>query len=316
MSFDEPEILASPTGAMLALRHWPATGQPRALVHVNHGLSEHSRRYARFAAHLAGHGFHVYAHDHRGHGFSRVPGLAAGGAGRFAARNGAELVLGDVDAVNRQMRQRHPGLPVLIFGHSMGGLIALAYAMRFPGRVDAAAIWNASFSAGMAGRAAIAILAAERMLLGSDVPSMILPKLTFRDWNRRTGEGRTDADWLSRDPAEVDAYIADPLCGWPPSVGMWRDIFSFVFDGADDRLLSRLARGMPINLVGGAADPATEGGKAVEELERRMRNLGFGNVNATNYPDTRHEGLNDINRDMIMRDFAAWALASFDRDGR
>ncbi|MBZ9656809.1 alpha/beta hydrolase [Phyllobacterium lublinensis] len=304
MAFDDVEPVTSATGATLAMRFSPADGPPRALIQINHGVSEHSGRYGRFARFLNARGFHVYAHDHRGHGLTKAPGAPAG---RFAQSNGLALVLDDVDAINELSHSRHPGLPVIVFGHSMGGLIAFNYALKHPGKIDAAAIWNANFSAGVLGRLAQGILRAERMFLGSDVPSMVLPKLTFQEWGRSIKNGRTASDWLSRDPDEVDAYLADPLSGWNPTVSMWRDIFGFIFAGSDDGLLNNVPRDMPFNLVGGAEDPATAKGRAIRDLESRLRKFGFTNVTARIYEDTRHEGLNEINREVVMQDFVDWA---------
>lgn len=310
MAFDDVEMVRTAAGATLAMRFSPATGSGRAVVQINHGVSEHSLRYKRFAQFLNGQGFHVYAHDHRGHGLTKAPGAPAG---RFSAANGLKHVLDDVDAINNLARNRHPGLPLIVFGHSMGGLIALNYVLKHPDKVDAAAIWNANFSAGFLGRVAQGILHAERMFLGSDVPSMILPKLTFQDWGRGIKNARTASDWLSRDPDEVDAYLADPLSGWNPTVSMWRDIFDFIFAGSDNSRLAKVRRDLPFNLVGGAEDPATAKGKAVSDLETRMRKLGFTHVTATIYQDTRHEGLNEINREVIMQDFAKWAVRTIEQ---
>lgn len=303
MPFQTAELLPSPSGAMLCLHSAQAHGNPRGVVQINHGLAEHSARYIRFAQTLAQAGFHVYAHDHRGHGETRAPDAPLG---TFSSRGGAQKALADVAAVNAHIHATHPGLPVILFGHSMGGLITLAYILQHPKTIDAAAIWNANFSAGAAGRLAQLILKTERMLIGSDVPSNILPKLTFRAWARQIPDRRTDFDWLSRDPAEVDAYIADPKCGWDASVGLWLDIFDLVFRGADNRNFGKLPRAMPIHLVGGEKDPATDNGKAVTALARRLRAMSFTDVTEHIYPETRHESLNEVNRDAITQDFIAW----------
>lgn len=304
MGFTDQRIHLSPTGAELYLYVKQTEGVARGVIQINHGLAEHALRYARFADVLARRGFHVYAHDHRGHGHTRAPDAPPR---RFAARNGSKAVIADVDAVHDLIAQEHPGLPVIVFGHSMGGLITMNYVLRHPARVHAAAVWNANFSAGLRERAALAVLAWERFRLGSDVPSPLLPKLTFQAWAREISDRRTDFDWLSRDREEVDRYMADPLCGWAPSVSMWRDVFDFIFYGADDRNFSGLRRDLPFNLVGGGADPFTEGGKAVLALARRMKRMGFSNVVSEVYADTRHESLNELNRDLITDDFVAWA---------
>lgn len=315
MTFRNHETLPSATGAKLNLLSAPAAGAPRGVVQINHGLAEHAARYARFAGFLSERGFHVYAHDHRGHGHTTAPGAPLGSFAGPGERDGGDKVIADVLAVHDEIARRHPGLPVTLFGHSMGGLIGLNFVLRHPHRVAAAAIWNANFSAGLSGRAAQAILAWERFRLGSDVPSRIVPKLTFGAWARTIPDRRTEFDWLSRDEAEVAKYIEDPLCGWDASVGMWQAVFGFVFHGADDRHFDPVRRNLPFNLVGGEKDPATNGGKAVAGLAARMTAMAFSNLKTTIYPDTRHESLNELNRNMIMDDFASWLDGVVDRTG-
>lgn len=303
MAFSSRRQVSSPTGASLNLYTRFADGSPRAVVQINHGLAEHAARYERFADFLAGRGFHSYAHDHRGHGFTTAPDAPPG---RFGTPSGGGKVLADVAAIHDLIGSEQPGLPVIVFGHSMGGLIALNYLLRHPQGIRAAAIWNANFSAGLAGRMAQAILAWEKFRLGSDVPSRLLPRLTFRAWARKIPGHATPFDWLSRDPTEVRKYIDDPLCGWDASVSLWQDLLGFVFFGADDRNFSGLDRALPINLVGGEKDPATDGGRAVRQLAGRLERMAFSGVTSTVYADTRHESLNELNRDAIMADFCDW----------
>lgn len=304
MPFDVQTRLASPTGADLNLYIKSASAPARAIVQINHGLAEHAARYARFADFLSARGFHTYAHDHRGHGYTKAPDAPAR---VFAMRDGAEKVIADVAAVHDRIAKERPGLPVIVFGHSMGGLVALNFVLEHSERIHGAAIWNANFSAGAAGRLAQAILAWERLRRGSDTPSQVLPKMTFQDWARRVPGRRTEFDWLSRDPEEVDKYVADPLCGWDASVSMWRDVFKLVFGGANNGNFYSVRKDLPFHLVGGEMDPATSGGKAVLELAARLDKIGFSNVQTKIYPETRHESLNEVNREVIMEEFAAWA---------
>ncbi|MBZ9819172.1 alpha/beta fold hydrolase [Mesorhizobium sp. CA4] len=304
MPFDRKTSLASPTGAELNLHVKHAEVKPRAVVQINHGLAEHAARYARFADFLSGRGFHFYAHDHRGHGATKA---ADAPLGKFADSDGIAKVIADVDAVHDLIAAEHPGLPVIAFGHSLGASVALNFVLRHSERVHAAAIWNGNFSQGLLGQLALIILGWERMRLGSDVPSRLLPKLTFQAWGKAVPDHRTLFDWLSRDSAEVDKYIADPLCGWDASISMWRDAVKMAQHAGKDSSFAGVRRDLPFNLVGGEKDPASDYGKAVNHLARRMRAMGFSNLVSKVYPETRHESLNEINRDAVMNDFAAWA---------
>ncbi|GAA3087278.1 alpha/beta hydrolase [Rhizobium viscosum] len=289
--------------ASLAYHHQPAKGQARAILMISHGLAEHSRRYQRFAAAMAARGYHCYAHDHRGHGETTAPDAPLG---RFARRDGIERVVSDIAVMHTFATGRHPGLPVILFGHSMGGLIALNAVADLPGRFAALAVWNSNFAVGLSGRTAQAILLAERMLKGSDVPSDMLPRLTFSAWGKSIPDHRTEFDWLSRDPTEVDAYIADPLCGFDASVSLWLDVFALTFRGIEKERLETLPKNMPIHLVGGGKDPATENGKAVLWLSKRLKSRGFSRISTEIYQDMRHETLNEIGAETAIADFADW----------
>ena len=303
--FSEAETLKSPSGATLALRHEPARATPCGILLVSHGLAEHSARYATFAAAMAAEGFHVYAHDHRGHGFTTAPDAPLG---QFAPRDGIARAIEDMRAVQNLALDRHPGLPLVLFGHSMGGVLALAFAQAHPAKIDALAVWNSNLEPGPAGRLAQALLAAERMLKGSDVPSGLLPRLTFSAWGKSIAGRRTDFDWLSHDPAEVDAYIADPLCGFDVNVSMWIDIFAATFAGASASGLARLPKRLPIHLVGGDEDPATESGRATLAFAERLKKSRLEDVTAIVYRGMRHETLKEARalRDPAIEDLAGW----------
>lgn len=297
-----PITLESSTRAQLAVRHRAAIGNARGVIQVNHGLAEHSARYERFADFLAARGYHVYVHDHRGHGLTKAPNAPLG---QFAKENGVDKVIEDVAAIHRSIAVDHPGLPVICFGHSMGGLIALNFAEAHPEGLAGLAVWNANFNGGPLGHVAKAILAIEAMFLGSDVPSRILPKLTFQAWGKAVPDHKTMFDWLSRDEAEVRAYIDDPLCGWDATVSLWQDTFEMIYGGPKG--LSKLPRDLAVQLVGGQNDPATDGGKAVKWLAERMKSVGFSATELTILPNTRHESLNEINRLDAMNLFVEWA---------
>ena len=304
MPFQPAQSLTSPTGATLNLYVRAAEGKPRGVVQINHGLAEHGARYARFADFLAARGFATYAHDHRGHGGTTAPDAPPR---MFGPLPSGDKVIADVEAVHAFIAEQNPGVPVITFGHSMGGLIAMNHTLRYPHRATAAAIFNAQFTPGLAVAGAKAVLAWERFRLGSDAVSRMIPRLTFQTWAKQFKNRRTDFDWLSRDTEEVDKYIADPLCGWDASVEMWTDLFGFITYCNDNAHFADLPRDRPINLVGGGRDPSTNGGKLVTAFAKRLSAMGFSNLTSKVYAETRHESLNEVNRDVIMQDFVSWA---------
>ncbi len=303
MQIFQSETIESSSGTKLKV-YASLSKNARGVVQINHGLAEHAARYERFALALNTAGYHAYAQDHRGHGGTIASNAPAG---MFAPNDGAEKVVMDVEAIHTLIASRHPGLPVITFGHSMGGLIALNHAIKHPGRAAGLAVWNSNFSAGVLGRVAQAILKFERFRLGSDVPSRVLPKLTFSAWAKTIKNRRTDFDWLSRDTTEVDAYIADTLCGWDASVAMWQDIFDLIFAGANDENLKKLPRNLPIHIRGSQHDPASDFGKATETLAARFQALDFAKTQIQIDPEGRHECLNDINRNQVTAEFITWA---------
>lgn len=302
--FENTQFVASPTGAMLAVHTEPAQGSPRGIVLIAHGMSEHSRRYARFAAHLAARDYHVHAWDHRGHGETTAPDAVQG---QFARREGLDKVIDDTLGVRNMAAAATPDLPILLFGHSMGAMIAVNAALKAADRFAGFAAWNFDFSGASSVWLMRLLLRSERWLKGSDVPSALLPRLTFEAWGKKVKDHRTPFDWLSNIPAEVDAYIADPACGFDCTVSLWLDIAEGMSRSASRSSFARVPPATPFMLAAGGMDPATRGGKGIEWFETRLRALGFSNVLRRTYPEARHETLNDVVAERAMDDFAAWA---------
>ncbi|UVC06901.1 alpha/beta hydrolase [Rhizobium sp. TH2] len=304
MTYQHAFTLDSPTGTKISAHHEPAHSAARAIFLLSHGLAEHSLRYAQFAGFLAARGYHVYGFDHRGHGLTTAPDAEPG---RFAKRDGEAKVLADLKTVREHAEARHPGLPIILFGHSMGGVIAARAAEVEPQAYRGLCVWNSQLNPGLAGQAGLALLKAERFFKGSDVPSFFGQRLVLDPWAKSIAGARTEFDWLSRDEREVDKYIADPLCGFACSVSLWIDLLDMSIGAGQDRNLARLPKTLAINLVGGGEDPATENGRAMEWLAARLKRSGITNVHLTIYPGMRHETLNEHGRDDAMKALADWA---------
>ena len=277
--------------------------QPKAIIHINHGMAEHAARYERFAQALTGAGYGVFAHDHRGHGHTTAPGAAQG---HFAQSGGWGAVIGDVLAVNAEIKQHHPDVPIICLGHSMGSIITFNYILRHPDTIAGAALWNSGVEAGALLAILRSILKIQRMFKGSDVPSGFAQKASFETWNKKFAPNRTECDWLSRDEAEVDKYIADPLCGFDVTIGLWLDVLQGIHFAADDANLKSLPKTTPVHLQAGDEDPCTKNGKSVANIHSRMKSAGMNDVTFTLLKNNRHESLNELDRDETTRQFIQW----------
>lgn len=294
--------LAADDGVRLFGRRWLPDAPPRGVVQIAHGLAEHSGRYARFAAALNAAGYAAYASDHRGHG----PACPAADLGHFADQGGWAKAVGDLWTVNRLIAADCPSLPIVLYGHSMGSFLGRSFVAE-----HSDALAGAAFS-GSNGRpppiAGLGRLVArvERLRLGPRGKSALLNKMIFADFNKPFKPARTGLDWLSRDAAEVDAYIADPLCGLPFSTGLAVDLLDALATLAKPESLAPIRKDLPIYVFSGEKDPV---GVNIGELIDALKAAGFSGLTTRIYANARHEPLNETNRDEVTRDFLAWLEA-------
>ena len=203
------------------VRRWEIAA-PRGLVHIVHGMAEYGARYGRLAAALNAAGYTVWAHDHRGHGDHMNDGAAAL-RGHFGDADGWETLVMETWAVSHALQASSPQTPLLLFAHSMGSFVAQALIGRHGAAYRAVVLCGSNGPPGALERAGMAIARLERRLRGGRAASRWFQRIVFGTYNREFTPARTTADWLSRDAAEVDAYLADPLCGFPLTTQAWLD---------------------------------------------------------------------------------------------
>lgn len=290
-------VIESAGGVRVTHRRWQPDGDVRATVQVVHGASEHSGRYERLAAALTARGLAVYAMDLRGHGLT----AESTGAGRFGPE-GVDGVLDDVRALQLAAADEHPGVPRLLLGHSMGSIIALASAER-----DGAELAGLALSGPVGVNPALAetvtnLDAALAAGLGDQ------PLDALGAFNEPFEPARTPYDWLSRDDAEVDAYLADPLAGddVPLTYGYAAGVFGLSLRAASPAGVADLPGGLPVLLLSGQRDPVGGVDAAqVTALAGLLRERGLP-VEQHVYPDARHEVFNETNRDEVVADLLRW----------
>jgi alpha-beta hydrolase superfamily lysophospholipase len=303
------EVYQSSTGSKINLCSLLPTGEVKAVIHITHGMAEHSLRYSPFALKLTAAGFAVFTHDMRGHGRTIASDAPQG---VFAKADGFSKVLEDQNEIINLIKERLPNRPVICFGHSLGSIINLNFVLKYPNQVNALACWNSGIETGLLPKASRIILAIEGFFRNQNLPSLIAWKLSFEAWNSKFKPNRTKFDWLSRDENEVGLYVDDPHCGFEVSISMWRDILGGVFYAGNKKNLQKLPKELPVHIIGGAEDPCTRNGGDMEKLAVKLRNNGLSDVTCTILESTRHESLNEINRDQTTKQFIKWLNERFE----
>ena len=271
--------LRSADGLSLQGQAWPAEGSARGTLLIVHGLGEHVGRYEAVATALARQGWRVRAFDHRGHGRSEGP------RGSIA---GPHSLLQDLALVIDAARAEAPPGPLVLLGHSMGGLVAARFVAE--GLAAQPAPWWREVDALVLSSPALdlGLGAANRLLLSLLGP--LAPHL-------KLGNG-LDPKWISRDPAVVAAYSADLLVHDRVTPGLVR----FMVDGGE--LVRRLASQwrVPTLLMWAGADrcvsPQGSAGFAAAAPQAVLT--------AQEYPSLFHEIFNEPERDQVLQTLQQW----------
>lgn len=288
MSTSTSSFFSNADGTKVTTYTWAeVAGETLGVVQIAHGLAEHGERYDRFAKALNAAGFVVHAVDHRGHGRT-----ADGRLGDFRAAGFSGLIA-DVAQFGSALRAQHGSLPLFLFGHSMGSFAAQAAIL------DHAPTWSGVV---LSGSTALDVVAAGMANAPADAPAGL-------EAFNAGFEHRTGYEWLSRDDAEVDAYVADPWCGWDVPDPVIPSLFAPASRLADPALLSAIRSDLPILVASGDADPLAGGGALIQMLAQRYRDAGITDVTVKLYPAARHEILNETNRDEVTADIVAWLRA-------
>lgn len=300
-------------GTALVVREWAPDATPvRGVVVIAHGMAEHSGRYARLASALAATGFAVVAPDHRGHGETAGSPEKIGYLGDDG---GWASVVADLRTLVHRARAEHPGVPVILLGHSMGSLLARTFALDHGDEIDGLVLSGTAGDPGPLGVIGLRIALAEKRFRGARHRSTLMDKLTFGAYNKPFAPGRTGFEWLSRDEAEVDAYVADPACGGVFTSGFYVDLLSAMPAINSDRRVGRMPKGLPVLLMSGDADPVGANGTGVRQVAARLRNVGMTDVSLRLYPGARHEIFNETNRSEVTSELLDWLDARYPAAG-
>lgn len=281
---------------------WMPETAPRGILQIVHGIAERVERYDDFARYLNGLGYIVVAEDHMGHGGS----IGENGI-RGYFHGGWFNAVEDTYRLMRDTMAEYPKLPYVLLGHSMGSFMARTILAKYPDSgISAAVISGTAWQPAFALPALIKILDGVCHKMDETEPNPQLDKLIFGGYNAKIENPRTPKDWLTRDEAVVDAYVADPLCGFVASSGLLRDMMVGIHYIEQKKNLANMCKHLPVLFIAGEEDPVGSYGSGVRRAAQEFKKSGMINVAVKLYPDCRHEVLNELNKDEVYADVAKW----------
>lgn len=290
-------------GKKIHYMKWIPDGKPAAVIQIAHGMMEHIGKYEQFAGFLTEIGYAVIGDDHRGHGKTIEKPEEQG---FLTDKNGWFRTAEDLIALRGISKEEFPELPIFLFGHSMGSFLARTIAILHPDAYSGMIFSGTSASQGLLGSAGKVVAEIGALLFGNRKPAQFLDTLAFEPYRKQFIPRRTEFEWLSRDPVEVDAYVEDPLCGFVCSYKFFSDLSSGIaFINRKDHI-NKIRKDLPILIISGGEDPVGGSGRGIEQVFSHFISAGLTDVTMKLYPEGRHALLSDICRDEVESDISGW----------
>jgi len=278
-------------------------GKPKCVLQIVHGMEEHIGRYDEFAKFMNKYDICVIGNDHLGHGQSVSDRVMHG---YFGEDDIATVVVRDVHRLKKMVQEQLPDVPFFIMGHSMGSFITRNYISRYGTGIAGAVIMGTGYVSGMLLGVGKFLARSIALFRGWEHKSQLLNKISLGAYLKRIENPRTPQDWLSVSEENVDAYIADPLCGFGFTANGYYTLYTLMKRAQSAALRKKVPKQLPMFFVAGAQDPVGDYGEGVKKVFSLYQKAGIGNVSLKLYENMRHEILQEKNKEQVAQDIYAW----------
>jgi alpha-beta hydrolase superfamily lysophospholipase len=279
---------------------------PKGVVQIAHGMAEHINRYKDFAGFLVENGFVVCANDHLGHGQSVV---SPDDWGNIPLKNGKDILVEDVNQLRSLVAAHYPNVPYFLFGHSMGSFIVRSYCMRYASGLAGVVVCGTGQLAPILSKAGNLLAHLISGFKGEQHKSKLLESMGIGAYSKQIAKARTKLDWLSVSEDNVDAYIADPACGFTFSTGGDAALTALTAEIVSPACPAAIPLDLPMFFIAGSQDPVGDNGKGVLQAAEALRKTGHEQVEVKLYPGMRHEILNEANHEVVYQDVLDWLVS-------
>ncbi len=284
---------------------------PKAIVHIIHGMSEHAMRYDHFANWLNTKNIFVISSDLRGHGKTAGD---INNIGFFSYQNGWNIVTKDIEHLTKFYKEKHPNLPIIILGHSMGSFLARTIAIENP-TIASGFIFSATAGhPGLLGIVGEKLARINAKIFGKKNKSKLLDFLAFGDFNKKIKNKKTKKDWLTRDHQIVNKYINDPLCMQLFTSQFYEDLTNALLKINNSQNIKKMKSDIPYLFFAGDMDPVGNYGKGINEVVNKFKQANCSNITCKLFEGGRHEMLNEINKEEVYTYIIQWIEKTYQID--
>lgn len=283
----------------------PLTPDVKGIVQISHGMCEYIDKYDDFAQHLVAKGFAVIGHDHIGHGDSvnQIEDY-----GFFGSKDGYKSMIEDLKKVTDLAKERYPGKPLYLLGHSMGSLIARCYAAKY-GKGLSGLILCGTVGPQPLVKAGIKFADLLSNQKGEKYRSKMLYDVSLSFANIKFLPAKTRFEWVTSDEQELKKHIEDKKGQFIFTAKGYSDLFHLVSLANSEMLIKTVPKDLKIIFMSGDEDPVGENGEGVQRAFELYTKLGLEKVELKLYPKKRHELLKEKNKKQIFEDITNWINA-------
>lgn len=275
----------------------------KGIVQISHGMAEHKERYFSFMEYLTERNYVVVINDHRGHGESVRD---KDDLGYFYDESG-EYIVKDLHQITLYMKERFPGKPVYLFGHSMGSMVVRMYIKKYDSEIDKLIVCG-SPSKNPLVDVALFVVRFQKLFKGDRYRSRLIQNLAFGSYNKNIDKPISDNAWLSSDENNVQNYDSDDLCGFIFTLNGFRNLFLLMKEIYITSGWALKNKDLPIMFIAGSDDPVIVSEDKWNESREFLQKLGYTNVRGKLYKGLRHEILNENIKENVYDDIVKFML--------
>ena len=278
-------------------------GAIKGVVQLSHGMVDHVERYTEIAEYFASNGYVFAGNDHLGHGKTAA---CDEDFGFFAEKGSIELILKDLHAFNRILRERFPHSKPILMGHSMGSFISRLYAEKYPSSIHGHIIHGTGGPMGAILPLGKGVVKLITLFKGMKHRSKTVKSMSFMGYNSRFPKEEGENAWLTRDVARVSDRVADKRTDFIFTLAAYRDLFEMVGRANAKAWFSSYPSSLRTLVISGDQDPVGNYGVGPTYVYKNLLLAGVTDVSLKLYEGARHELFNETNREEYYNFLIEW----------